>query len=68
METITFIVPNISCGHCTMHIKQALSQIDGVEEVEASIESKEVTVEFVKPASKEKLINTLTEINYPPAQ
>jgi len=51
-----------------MHIKQALSQVDGVEEVEASIESKEVTVEFVEPASKEKLINTLTEINYPPAQ
>lgn len=66
METITFSVPNISCSHCTMHIKQALSQLEGIEEVEASVENKEVTVEFNSPVDQDKIVAILTEINYPP--
>jgi copper chaperone len=66
METITFHVPNISCMHCTMHIKNALSELDGVEVVAATVETKQVTVEFIPPATKEKIIEVLREINYPP--
>jgi copper chaperone len=66
METITFHVPNISCMHCTMHIKNALSELDGVEDVAATVETKQVTVEFIPPATKEKIIEVLREINYPP--
>lgn len=67
MESIKFLVPNISCMHCTMHIKQDLSQLDGVDEVDAVVETKEVTVDFDLPATKEGIIARLTEINYPPA-
>jgi len=67
METVTFHVPNISCMHCTMHIKNALSELDGVDDVEATVDTKQVTVEFNPPATKEKIIEVLREINYPPA-
>lgn len=67
MEKITFHVPNISCMHCTMSIKKAISELDGVEDVDAIVDTKQVTVEFNPPATKEKIIEALREIHYPPA-
>lgn len=66
MESITLSVPNISCSHCTMRIKEALTHLEGVEEVDASVDSKEVTIEFEKPASYSQIVEKLVEINYPP--
>jgi len=34
MEKQTFIIPNISCGHCVMSIKSELNELDGVKSVE----------------------------------
>ena len=30
METQTFTIPNITCGHCVMTIKNELLELDGV--------------------------------------
>ena len=65
MEKTTFTVPNISCGHCTSAIENELSEIGGVSSVKGSIEEKSVTVEWDAPATREKIIETLKEINYP---
>jgi len=65
MEKSTFTIPNISCGHCTSAIQNELSEIDGVSSVEGRIEDKTVTVEWDAPASREKIVETLKEINYP---
>ena len=67
MEKKTFTIPNISCGHCTSAIQNELSELDGVSRVEGSFEDKTVTVEWDLPASYEKIVNTLKEINYPPS-
>ncbi len=66
METKTFKVPAISCGHCVHTIKMEVSDIPGVERVEADQESKMVTVAWNTPADWEKIRATLVEINYPP--
>ena len=68
MENVSYYIPNIHCGHCTMAIKQRLSQIPGVEEVDASVDSREVIVEYESPATEEAIIAALIEINYPPAK
>lgn len=68
MENVSYYIPNIHCGHCTMTIKQRLSQIPGVEEVDASVDSREVNVEYESPATEEAIIAALIEINYPPAK
>ncbi len=65
MEEVRFNVPNISCMHCTMRIKQHLSQIEGVDEVEASVEERDVLVRFEQPATESQLLEALEEINYP---
>ena len=66
MESKTFIVPNISCGHCTHTIEMEVADIAGVNSVKAEQESKQVTVEWNAPATWEKIQALLQEINYPP--
>lgn len=66
MKTVTYRIPNISCNHCLHTIKTELSALQGVNKVEGNVSSKEVTVTFDSPASEEKLVETLQEINYPP--
>ena len=67
MSTKTFVVPNISCGHCTHTIEMELSDLAGVNSVKADEASKQVTVEWDSPASWDQIVTTLEEINYPPA-
>jgi len=65
MEKKTFTIPAISCGHCVMSIKNELSELAGVKKVEGDPQSKSITVEWDSPASIDKILNTLKEINYP---
>jgi len=65
MTTENFTIPNISCGHCVMTIKNELSEVEGVQSVDGNPDSKTITVEWDAPASIEKIRSTLQEINYP---
>ena len=67
MEKQTFSIPNISCGHCVMSIKNELTELDGVKAVEGSPDDKTIEVEWETPATLEKIKETLKEINYPAA-
>ena len=67
MSMLTLEVPGISCGHCTHTIQTEVGELDGVKSVQASQSDRQVTVEFDPPATEEKIISLLTEINYPPA-
>ena len=67
MEKKTFSIPNISCGHCVMSIKNELSDLEGVTSVEGNPETKSIDVEWNAPITEDKLKETLKEINYPAA-
>jgi len=67
MNKVRFDVPNISCNHCVHTIQAELADLEGVNSVTASLESKQVEVEYVDPASEQKLRDLLSEINYPAA-
>ncbi len=64
MARQTFNIPNISCGHCVMAIKNELSAIPGVQSVDGSPETKAVVVDWATPASEEVIRAKLQEINY----
>jgi copper chaperone len=68
MMTVTYNVPNISCGHCVHTIQMELMELIGVSNVQASEATKQVTVEFEPPATAEQIESLLTEINYPPVK
>ena len=65
MEKKTFSIPNISCGHCVMAIKNELSELEGIKSVEGNPEAKSIDVEWDAPITEDKIITTLKEINYP---
>ena len=44
MSTITYSVPDISCGHCRTAITSEVSTVAGVESVEVDLDAKTVTV------------------------
>lgn len=67
MESKTFTVPNISCGHCVHTVEMELGELAGVRTVKAEEDTKVVTVSWGAPATWEQIQQTLVEINYPAA-
>ncbi|MBN1231611.1 MAG: heavy-metal-associated domain-containing protein [Anaerolineales bacterium] len=65
MENKTYHVPSIHCNHCVHTIKMELSELEGVSNVDASAETKDVVVSFTAPASDASIRNQLKEIGYP---
>ena len=66
MKTVTYKIPNINCGHCVHTITTEISDLEGVKAVEASPTTKMAVITFDAPATEEKIIATLKEINYAP--
>jgi copper chaperone len=67
MQETTFTIPNISCGHCVMSIKNELSDLKGVTAVDGDPDMKAMTVAWEAPATLEIITALLKEINYPAA-
>ena len=68
MKTVVYNIPNISCGHCVHTIKMEVSDLDGVQTVEAAADTKQATITFQEPATEEKIKGLLAEINYSVAE
>jgi copper chaperone len=58
MKTVVFSVPDMSCNHCEMTIKQALGLVVGVKNTTIDLKKKLVTSQFDETATNE---NTLSE-------
>lgn len=67
MTTVTYSIPNISCGHCVHTIQSEVSDLPGVKTVIADLAGKKATITYDVPATEEKIKALLEEINYPVA-
>jgi copper chaperone len=67
MTTVTYSIPNISCGHCVHTIQSEVGEIAGVKSVIASVETKKATISFEPPATEEQIMSLLKSIDYPVA-
>jgi len=65
MTTVTYSIPNISCGHCVHTIQTEIIELEGVQEVRASAETKTAVITFTAPADETSIKKLLAEINYP---
>jgi copper chaperone CopZ len=65
MTTVTYSVPNISCGHCVHTIQTEMSELAGIQSVKADAVTKLVEITFDAPADESKIKALLAEINYP---
>ena len=55
MTTVTYNIPNISCGHCVHTIKMEVSDLAGVQSVDANPETKTATISFDSPATEDSI-------------
>jgi copper chaperone len=67
MTTVTYSVPNISCGHCVHTIQTEVADIAGVKSVKADEKTKMVEIAFDAPANEEAIKSVLAGIDYPVA-
>ena len=67
MTTVTYSIPNISCGHCVHTIQSEVSELPGVKAVQAELQTKKATITFEPPATEEGIKALLAEIAYPVA-
>ena len=67
MTTVTYSIPNISCGHCVHTIQSEVGELGGVKSVVANQEARTATITFDAPATVEQIKALLVEINYPVA-
>ena len=66
MTNIELTVPNISCAGCVGAIRGELSELPGVSEVSGDETTRVVQVAFDAPATREQIVATLRDIDYPP--
>lgn len=62
-ETMTYRVPGMSCGHCKAAVEEALSAVEGVEEVDVELDSKFVRVRG-QALADERLRAAIEEAGY----
>lgn len=65
MTTVTYTIPNISCGHCVHTIQSEVGELAGVKSVAANQNTKQATITFEAPATEDQIKTLLKEINYP---
>jgi copper chaperone len=60
-ENRTLRVPDMSCGHCEMSVREALGELDGVESVSADHTTGEVEMSYERAKVTEETLQKAIE-------
>lgn len=60
----TIFIEGMSCGHCVNHVKEALSELEGVLDVVVSLEDKKAEIEMENEISNEKIKEAIEELEF----
>jgi copper chaperone len=66
MEELRVQVPDMSCGHCVGAIERALAGVDGVIAIEASLDTKIVTVSSDRTLDHSTVVTAIEGAGYTP--
>ena len=66
MPELKVKVEDMSCGHCVAAIKGKVERVPGVTGMEASLETKVVTVEFEGDVDQGAVITAVQDAGYTP--
>lgn len=65
-QTVTLLVPGVTCASCPITIKKALTKVEGVENIEINLEKKEALVTFDNAKTTvEALLEATKNAGYP---
>lgn len=57
-------IEGMMCAHCVAHVKSALQKVDGVKDVEVSLENKTASVSLTSDVSNDVLKSAITNEGY----
>ena len=64
MTTQTFTVTGMTCGHCIASVTEEVSEIPGVENVDVTLETGQVTVTSAEPVDTAAVRAAVEEAGY----
>lgn len=64
METSTFRVTGMSCGHCESAVREEVMQLEGVDEVQVSSRTGELSVTARAPIEDNAVLAAVEEAGY----
>lgn len=64
MEKVTLKIDGMMCKHCQKHVHDALAKMDGVENVEVSLENNSAEVTINKKISIAEFSKVIEEAGY----
>ncbi len=64
MNTLVLNVEGMMCKHCKAHVEEAIRKIDGVVEVNASLEEKNVCISYEGDISKDVFSESIKEAGF----
>lgn len=66
MNEIQIRVPDMSCGHCTAAVQNALEGVPGVSDVDVSLETKVAKIICDSTIELPDLMGTIQSVGYTP--
>ena len=66
MNTVTYNIPKVSCGHCKLNIEREVGKLSGVASVTVDVTTKKAIIKYDSQTAKDEIETLLIEIGYPP--
>jgi copper chaperone CopZ len=64
MSTIEYTVTGMTCGHCELSVREEVSGVPGVEDVEVSATTGTLIVTSTGPIDDAQVLNAVDEAGY----
>jgi copper chaperone len=64
MTTTQFKVTGMTCGHCEMSVREEVQEVPGVDSVEVSHQSGQLTVTSAGPVDEAAVVAAVQEAGY----
>ncbi len=68
MTTETFVVPGMSCQHCVKAITNEVTALTGVQDVQAALDTKTVTIIHTDQVTTAAIVAAINEAGYDDVQ
>ncbi len=64
MNTTEYQVTGMTCGHCEMSIREELSNVPGVQDIQVSAQTGKLVVTSVGPVDDDAVLSAVDEAGY----
>lgn len=64
MSTITYAVTGMTCGHCELSVREEVSEVAGVQDVEVSATTGTLIVTSSGPVDDAQILHAVDEAGY----